>query len=121
MFTVKLSDQQFLVTGDAAEYACTVAAQMYGNYLKSDYVTVAHHEYMGGSSSTSGIQRLYSFVEATVVLWPVGVRDYAVVYPRDYNSRLTDLESTKEIVVADSQLFSVKLPYGTSGFDPILK
>jgi hypothetical protein len=124
VFTVAIGGQRFLITGDASEHACTIVSKMYGSYLKSDYVQVAHHGYTGGSSSTSGIQKLYTLSEAPVVIWPVGEMDYlGDVSQRAYNRHLINRETTKEILVAANRLLRITLPYtyGTSGQDTILK
>lgn len=124
VFTVAIGGQRFLITGDASEHACTIVSKMYGSYLKSDYVQVAHHGYTGGSSSTSGIQKLYTLSEAPVVIWPVGEMDYlGDVSRRAYNRHLINRETTKEILVAANRLLRITLPYtyGTSGQPTILK
>ncbi len=124
VFTVTIGGQRFLITGDASEHACTIIGKMYGSYLKSDYVQVAHHGYGGGSSSTSGIQKLYTLSEAPVVIWPVGEKDYTGdVSQRAYNRHLINRETTKEILVAENRLIRITLPYtpGTSGQPTIIK
>ena len=124
VFTVTVGGQRFLITGDASEHACTIISKMYGGYLKSDYVQIAHHGYEGGSSSTTGIQKLYALSEAPIVIWPVGEYNYrTIVGERAYNLSLVNRETTKEIIIAGNRIFRVTLPYtyGTSGQDTILK
>lgn len=123
VFTVTIGGQRFLITGDASEHACTIISKMYGSYLKSDYVQIAHHGYTAGANVTTGLQKLYTLSEAPVVIWPVGDQDYGDLSLRNYNKHLTDRETTKEILVAGNRIFRITLPYtpGTSGQPTILK
>ena len=123
IFTVKIAGQQFLILGDASNIACTVAHSMYGSYLKSDIIHVAHHGYTTGSSSYKGVTDVYDDASAPVVFWPVGNQDFPGMSSRAYDAHLQKLASTKEIIVAGSRQVRIMLPYtyGTSGYETILK
>lgn len=123
IFTVNIAGQRFLILGDASNIACTVAHSMYGNYLKSDIIHVAHHGYTTGSSAYLGVTNVYDAAAAPVVFWPVGNQDFAGMGNRAYDAHLQNLASTKEIIVAGSRQVRIMLPYtyGTSGFQTILK
>ena len=123
IFTMEIGGQRFLITGDASQDACLITHSMYGDYLKSDYVQIAHHGAGVGSSSIKGLTSLYSAAEAPVVLWPSSVHAYNAYRANAHNAHALKLESTKEIIVAGDRVFRVALPYtpGTSEQETILK
>lgn len=123
IFTMEIGGQRFLITGDASQDACLITHSMYGSYLKSDYVQIAHHGAGVGSSSIKGLTALYSAAEAPVVLWPSSVHAYNAYRGNAHNAHALKLESTKEIIVAGDRVFRVSLPYtpGTSEQETILK
>ena len=125
VFTVDIADQRFLVTGDAGNDACAIISQMYGDYLKSDYVQAAHHGYQVSipNNNTAGVKKVYELAAAPVVLWPVGEHDFPGMMGRPQSSYLQNLETTKEIFVAGDNKIVLPLPYtvGTSGQESILK
>lgn len=123
VFSVVLGGQKFLILGDATNDACTIVHEMYGDYLRSDFVQTAHHGYGTGSHADSGVTSVYTAAAAPVVLWPVGQIDYATMHNQRYNAHLQELETTKEIIVAGSRNVTLVLPYtyGTGSFDSILK
>lgn len=125
VFTVDIAGQRFLVTGDAGNDACAIISQMYGDYLKSDYVQAAHHGYQVSiaNNNTAGVKKVYELAAAPVVLFPVGEKDFPGMMNRPQSSYLQLLETTKEIFVAGAQKLTLPLPYtvGTSGQKSILK
>ena len=125
VFTVDIAGQRFLITGDASNDSCAIISAMYGDYLKSDFIQVAHHGYQVSiaNNTSAGVQKLYSLAAAPVVLWPVGDKDYASMEKRPQSKYLQDLESTTEIFVAGARKITLLLPYtvGTSGYESILK
>ena len=64
----------FLSTGDATGVAMDVARDIFGDYMKSDIITVNHHGY--GSGSNGLLQEVYKVVSPALVLWPVGSGAY---------------------------------------------
>jgi len=67
---VTLSGQTALMSADMSGEAGRVVLDIYGDYLESDFVTVAHHGWDGGSTE------FYATVRAEYALWPVGLNGY---------------------------------------------
>jgi len=63
---VTVEGQTFVLTGDSTEEQFRVATARYGDYLKSDFLQLAHH----GSGNGLGMHNLYTTVDATVVFHP---------------------------------------------------
>lgn len=53
----------FLVLGDCVSYTCKKMADMYGDYLKSDILQLAHHGLLGGD------KKLYQLVDPKICFW----------------------------------------------------
>ena len=123
IFKVELGGQSFLMLGDATQDACQIAYNMYGDYLKSDFLQVAHHGFGVGSSTYTGVTSVYSTAAAPVILWPCADRAFPTMYDRAPSRHLIELDSTKEIFVAGTRVIRLLLPYtaGTSGQESILK
>lgn len=123
VFTVDIAGQRFLVTGDATNQACTITANMYGDYLKSDFVQIAHHGAGVGSNTSVGVRDLYTHAAAPIILWPSGQRAYDAYYKEARNAHALNLPTTKEIFISGSRVTTLLLPYtvGTSGQESILK
>ena len=66
IFSVTLEGQKLMYVGDATSYGLSLAAKRYGDYLKSDFVQLAHHGSGDGSSDSS----FYAAVNAPVALHP---------------------------------------------------
>ncbi len=123
VFAVNIAGQRFLVTGDASHSGCSLAFHTFGDYLKSDYVQIAHHGAGVGATTTFGVTSVYSAAAAPVILWPAADATYREYLDREQNAHAVNLPSTKEIVVAGNRIFCIELPYtvGTSGQETILK
>ncbi len=129
IFSVELGGQKFMILGDATNVGCTIAANMFGNTLKSDFVQTTHHGVgvYGGDEPASGegVKRLYSACASPVILWPASDRGYreAIARGYTYNTHLLGLASTKEIFIAGAREVRLVLPYtpGTSGLESLLK
>ena len=65
-FSITIEGQKLMVTGDSTEAEFVVAASKYGNYLKSDFVQLAHHG--GGNGGVT--HTFYEKVNAPVVFHP---------------------------------------------------
>ena len=65
-FSVTIAGQKIMVTGDSTEEEFRVAANMYGDYLKSDILQLSHHGYGNGF----GDHDFYKLVNAPVVFHP---------------------------------------------------
>ena len=123
VFSVEIGGQKILILADTTNPACNVLSQMYGNYLKSDFVQTAHHGSNTGSKAYTGLVNVYKLASAPVVLWPCGEGIYPDHTQKDYNKALIGLDATKEIFVAGSRTVRFLFPYtvGTSGCKSILK
>ena len=123
VFAVNIAGQRFLVLGDASHSGCSLAFYTFGDYLKSDYVQIAHHGAGVGAYTTFGVTSVYSAAAAPVVLWPAADYTFEKYRANEHNAHALNLPSTKEIVVAGNRTFCIELPYtvGTSGQDTILK
>ena len=65
-FRVTVEGQTFMLTGDSSEEEFRVAAARYGDYLKSDFLQLAHH----GSGNGNGVHDLYTYTAAPVIFHP---------------------------------------------------
>ena len=56
--------------GDEYAQGCDVLADMYGDYLKSDFMNAAHHGYSNGlEGNAGGTGRVYNFAKPQYVFW----------------------------------------------------
>ena len=65
-FRVTIEGQTFMLVGDSTEEQFRLASARYGDYLKSDFVQLAHH----GSGNGLGSHDFYTIVDAPVVFHP---------------------------------------------------
>ena len=65
-FRVTIEGQTFMMTGDSTEEQFRIADARYGDYLKSDFVQLAHH----GSGNGLGTHNFYKTVNAPIVFHP---------------------------------------------------
>jgi len=104
---VTVQGNSVMVLADTTSRAINHIYKVYGNYLKSDMVQLAHHGVNGGVL-------LYQTIDADVVLWPIAVDasyNQGVELIRDvaYNKVATDL--AEEVYVAGNAVFTLPLPY----------
>lgn len=120
---VTIGGQTFNITGDASNYACDITQKMYKDYLKCDFIQMAHHGYGTGTSSYKGVTTLYDYSAGPIVIWPVADVEIPNMLNRAYDAHLYNLATTKEVFVAGNRDVTLKLPYtvGTSGLDSVLK
>lgn len=102
----------YMSLGDATGNSMELCTNMYGDFLKADIVQTAHHGYSTWGNN-AGIMMAYETIDATLVLWPMGLHAYPTYAVKDYNSILFTVPSYKECYVAGSQgdYTIVKLPY----------
>lgn len=70
VIAVTVRGQRILFLGDASEFESKLILNMYGDYIKSDIVQVAHHGFNGADVE------LYRRVDPATVLWPTA--DYCL-------------------------------------------
>ena len=68
---MKLAGQSIMWLGDVQHAGSGVICEMYGDYIKSDIVQVAHH------GATGGTKPLYTFISPDIALWPTDSATYA--------------------------------------------
>lgn len=102
-----LAGQTFMWLGDVQLEGSAVIAEMYGDYVKSDFVQMSHH-----GVSNGGTKELYTQIDADVALWPCKQAQYDSC--RKQNSPAGYLHTsldTLEHIVADHQTRTLVLPY----------
>ena len=101
-------DQSILLLADTTHKSGRIIEDMYGEYLKSTMVQLAHHG-MAPSNDT-----LYEKIQAEVLIWP-SVYGYAKVNYVTYNSPISvALSYATDVYIADFEdgyTLTVKLPY----------
>ncbi len=110
----------YMNTGDTTGNGLQICARMFGDYLKSDIVQVAHHGYSTWGND-SGVAMAYRLMLPTTVLWPQGSSAYPNYKTKGYNVVLFSPEEApgganpnfKEIYVAGLQgeKIIVPIPY----------
>lgn len=102
----------FLCTGDATGKAFGILNAMYGSYIESDIIQVAHHGYTtyGQENETA---KAYRTTNAAIVLWPMGKSAYDAWKIKSYNSPLFVTKNFKKCYVAGAEgdCVTVVLPY----------
>lgn len=108
VFRVTARDNSIMVLGDASNRSLNYLCNIYGDYLKSDMVQIAHHGY-------NGVAKAYEWIDADVVLWPGGVRQF---YGREGLYRIKDwkfnkkaLDLAEEAYIAGDDVYTLILPY----------
>lgn len=106
IFRYVTHDYSVLCLGDSYNVSSDRVVRMYGKYLHSDMVQIAHHGWVGGTTD------LYKNISATVNLWPGGVVAFSqTLSERAYNKYALALESVKETYIAGKSVFTFTLPY----------
>ena len=104
----------YMSTGDATGPGFLITYNMYGNYLKSDIVQVAHH---GATTwgAENGTISAYKAMAPETLLWPVGKTAYENYRNKAYNIVLWNSGNPnyKETYVAGTEgnLTVIPLPY----------
>lgn len=108
VFRYKSNGYTVMCLGDAYTVTSKRLVKMYGDYLKSDMVQIAHHGYVGGTNE------LYKNIAATVNIWPGGVEAFGGkrnLSGESYNKYALSLKSVKETYVAGNKVFTFAVPY----------
>lgn len=107
-----VSDSVIMITGDATGNGMQIAAQTFGDYLKSDIVQVSHHGYTTWGND-AGTSMAYRKMLPETIIWPQGGAAYPKYTTKSYNLALTDTSSNpnfKEVYVAGTIGDTVTLP-----------
>ncbi len=110
-----VSDSVIMITGDATGNGMQIAAQTFGDYLKSDIVQVSHHGYTTWGND-SGTAMAYRKMVPSTVIWPQGGAAYPRYISKSYNLALTETSSNpnfQELYVAGTlgDTVTIPLPY----------
>ena len=98
---VTIEGQTFMLTGDSTEEQFRVAAARYGDYLKSDFLQLAHH----GSGNSKGMHNLYTLVNADVIF-------HSRMYPLE--SETYGIGTNEKIALRNTKLVIRSGNYGTA-------
>ena len=111
-FTNGGNETVYMSLADATGNSLELCTKMYGDYLKSDIVQTAHHGYSTWGND-AGVMMAYEQINATLVLWPMGLRVYRTYANKEYNKILFEVPEYKECYVAggEGDYVTVKLPY----------
>ena len=91
-----------MVLGDCGNTSSNVLTDLYGNFLKSDFQTVAHHGHTGAT------RELNLTIDADIILWPAGDEDYRTYKNKDYN---VPFFNTVSNYIAGDRVTVIPLPY----------
>ena len=94
-----------MLLADTTHVSGKIMEDMFGTYLKSDMVQLAHHGMAPSNAS------LYKFIQADVLLWP-STYNHAETRFGQYASVINvALEYAEDVYVSDVALTTLKLPY----------
>ncbi len=114
IFSVDIAGQRFMFLGDCQETGNNLTAAIYGSYLKSDFVQIAHHGGVGGTRA------IYTAVDADVAFFTTSDELVGVYINKwDYNYHLVSNLHLKEYFNSDKRITTFALPYTpkSSGFN----
>ena len=108
----EIAGQTIIITGDATGDAMEICANMYGEYLKCDIASVAHHGYTTWGNN-NGMISAYKLMRPSIVLWCQGSKAYPSYKNKSYNKPLFQTEEFREVFVAGERgdYTRLKLPY----------
>ena len=92
----------YMSTGDATGTDFQIAANTFGDYMKSDIVQIAHHGYTTWHNDT-GTKNGYKKIAPATLIWPQGTSAYPNYVNKGYNKAAWDTTSNpnyKETFVA---------------------
>jgi len=109
---LEIAGQKIIITGDATGDAMQICANMYGDYLKCDIASVAHHGYTTWGNN-QGMINAYNLMRPAVVLWCQGSKAYPSYKDKVYNKPLFESEEYREVFVAGfrGEFHRLSLPY----------
>ena len=101
---VSLGGQTFMMTGDMSPDANSIICKLYGTYLKSDIVQVAHHGYRGGTT------QFYSYVNPRWAFWPINASEYEGLKTNERNEYFLK-GKVEGVFVAKFKTYAVNIPF----------
>ncbi len=120
VFRLTLGGQTILITGDTTKTNMDEMCNRYGDYLKSDMMTVAHHGYNHNSyRARNATKEFYDLVDPETVFWPSAADKFAERTNWsgtpgsncEANYYLIHSLHVKECIVSGSTTRTLTLPY----------
>ncbi len=102
VFTVTINDTKAIMLGDCGPLASPVVTNAYGDYIKSDYIQVAHHGYIGATIE------LNELIAADVVMWPAAQSTYLSHIADDCHKIFKNAEY---LYIADTSATQIPIPF----------
>ena len=103
-----LAGRTFMWTGDIQKQASSIIVSIWGDYVKSDYLQLAHHGWYNGGS-----WEFYRIIEPTVVFWS----NHTTAFEDNYTSltnpagQLNRLGCIREHIVSGRGDRTLVVPY----------
>ncbi len=120
VFRFFTGDQSIMVTGDASKINVDEMCKRYGEYLKTDIMTVPHHGHnQNRYRARNGTIEFYKLVDPSIVMWPDGVAaqqnkmawNQTAGSAWEANYYLVHFLHVKEVIVAGKTTTTVTIPY----------
>ena len=105
--SITIEGQKIMLTGDSTEQEFRLAAAKYGDYLKSDFVQLAHH----GSGNGGGSHNFYTLVNAPVVFHPRVQKLDSTTYLPGANEKKAMANAQLVIRSGNYGIATLKLPF----------
>lgn len=102
VFSVTLEDTKIMQLGDCGPLASPIIVKMYGDYLDSDFIQVAHHGNQGGTAE------LNNAINAEVVMYPASQYNFDRFFWEKRNEPFRDDEL---VYIADTKATMIPLPF----------
>ena len=118
VFTVDVEGERALFMGDGSDEVAEILCSMYGDYLQSDILQLAHHGLRNGhGTNMPHTVALYKLIRPEVVLWPSS-NDKYLNKTEDVSQQiatfkwnLEGLKSARECFMAGEGITVLELPY----------
>ena len=102
----------YMSTGDATGNGLEICTNMYGDYLQSDIVQVAHH---GGSTwgNNAGTTKAYEVINAPTAVWARGLTGFETAAAQSWNAVLYKVSNYKEQYISGAigDVVILPMPY----------
>ena len=105
--SITVEGQKIMLTGDSTEQEFRVAAAKYGDYLKSDFIQLAHH----GSGNGGGSHIFYTLVDAPIVFHPRIQKLSSTTYLPGENEKKAMANAQLVIRSGNYGIATLKLPF----------
>lgn len=101
---INIDGVRTIMLGDNGESSTAYLNKLYGAWLESDMVTVAHHGYQGANST------LYKNIVPKIVLWPINKENITSLLNE---ARNVPLKNADKIWVTGKSITIIPLPYNS--------